>query len=79
MAAAVVDLCRNYTAYQRSLPGAKTVKDLALPDIVDAAGRPVVISMPFSTPDGKEFNRNVTDIKVVANTDSKLDNFLENA
>ena len=80
MAAAVVDLCRNYTAYQRSLPGAKTVKDLALPDIVDANGRPVVISMPFSTPDGKEFNRNAsTKVVVVTATDSKLDNFLENA
>jgi hypothetical protein len=79
MAAVVVDLCRNYTAYQRSLPGAKTVKELTLPDIIDDAGRPVVLSMPYKKPDGKDFNRNSTPTKVVVISNSELDGFLENA
>jgi hypothetical protein len=79
MAAAIVDLCRNYTAYRRAQPGAKTVKELTLPDIVDAAGRPIVISMPFRKPDGKDFDRNGTHTNIVASSNSELDGFLENA
>lgn len=82
MAAMIVDICRNYTAYQRSLPGAKTVKDLALPDIVDDNKRPVVISMPYKKPDGKDFDRNSNVTKVVKVTptvDVELDGFLDNA
>ena len=83
MAAAVVDLCHNYTAYQRSLPGAKTVKDFEFPEIIDSKGRVVIVSMPYKKPDGKYFHRDESnEQKVVKSTnkeDANLDEFLDNA
>lgn len=82
MAAAVVDLCHNYTAFQRTLPGAKTVKDFEFPEIVDGKGRPVVIKMPYKKPDGKYFHRDETSSTKPAKAtaqDVELDNFLDNA
>ena len=78
MAAMIVDLCHNYTAMKRELDGKPTVKDLPLPNIT-YEGRPVIMSLGATKPDGKLFVRDIEDSKVEFEFESisEVDEFLD--
>lgn len=72
MAAMIVDLCHNYTAMKRELDGKPTVKDLPLPSITHD-GRPVVMSLGATKPDGKAFVRDTEEVGVELPTTSNVE------
>lgn len=75
MAAMIVDLCHNYTAMKRELDGKPTVNDLPLPNITHD-GRPVVMSLGATKPDGKAFVRDAEEVEFTSESTSEVEEFL---
>ena len=72
MASAIVNICNAYVDYERSLQGAKTVKDFGFPEIVDSDKRVVSIPLAHKTSEGKYHFVN----EKTANTTSDIDEWI---